>query len=125
MDPGAGRYAGPVRWPPGREAVGDEHLVLRERLGCRWIDHRSVRDRVLTAMAVAVDHPVGYVGDRAALMSTDLGERLVIALRRLGDHVVRVVQDHATAHGNFRGRDARAARRLGRLRGAARCLATR
>src|SRR5215207_9559972 len=27
MDPGAGRYAGPVRWPPGREAVGDEEAA--------------------------------------------------------------------------------------------------
>ena len=67
-------------------------------------------------MALAVDRPVLDRGDRAALMGADLAERLELPGRGLGDHVVRVVQDHSAADRDLGGGHARPAGH-GRLAG--------
>ena len=66
-------------------------------------------------MAVAVDGAVADRLDLAPLMRAGLGEGLVGALLGLGDHVVRVVQDHAPTDRHLGGGHARTLRSLGGL----------
>src|SRR4051794_41062155 len=82
------------RGPSGR-AVGsgdadlaalDRHLQLRQRLGGRTVDHRTVGDRELAAVAGAVDVLALDRRDHALLVGADRAERLEVALGRLSDH---------------------------------------
>ncbi len=59
-------------------------------------DHRGVGDAVLAAVAGAVDGSVGDLVHRAALMGADRREGLELALLRLGDHDLLLLEDLAS-----------------------------
>ena len=120
----ARRLAALSVWPwlqPG--SVSDIDLVLEDgglgrskALGGRRVCHRAVLDRILTAVAIAVNDAVADGCNRASLVRADLAESLVFALAWLGDHVIGVLQYDSAADRHLRGCDTWAFRGLSRRR---------
>src|SRR5690242_17888732 len=85
-----------------RSRQEDRFSLHRDLLRGQWSrgrarDHRGVGDAVLAAVAGAVDGAVGDLVHRAALMGADRREGLELALLRLGDHDLLLLEDLAAA----------------------------
>ncbi|MPM16626.1 hypothetical protein SDC9_63007 [bioreactor metagenome] len=82
------------------------HRVLGQGPDRRTVHRMPVGDRVAAAVAVALDLAVLDPGHLAAGVGTDVGEGVELPGRGLGEDVLALGEDDATAHRDLAGGDA-------------------